>query len=92
MFSTVAIHDTAGGAPLAGTDLELAKQLGLAPLASLPTSVGRVYRNSHTGERVPRRGGNWSGGGYAGWFACYLDGVRSDASYSLGSRPAFVVL
>lgn len=92
MFSTAAIQDTALATPLAGTDLQLAKQLGLVPLASLPTALGRVYRDSYTGERVPLRGGSWPVGGNAGWFACYLNLVRGSTSNGIGARPAFVVL
>lgn len=38
--------------------------------------------------RVPQRGGNWNNGGNAGWFACNLNNVRSNANNNIGSRPA----
>jgi len=42
-------------------------------------------------ERLPRRGGAWSTGSWAGAFALDLPLARSVAGPALGFRPAFVI-
>lgn len=51
---------------------------------------GRLYVNTE-GERVPRRGGNWSSGSIAGLGALVLGDARSDARSDVGFRPAFAL-
>lgn len=48
--------------------------------------------NNGAEERLPRRGGSWSSGGYAGLFHLSLGNPRSDSDWYFGGRSAFVEL
>jgi hypothetical protein len=50
-----------------------------------------IDANPSTGERMPRRGGNWTGGAPAGLGALILNAGRSSVSRSIGCRPAFIL-
>lgn len=66
------------------------KLLGLFP-HDATIDRGRLYLRNN-GERLPIRGGHWSGGGaLAGVFALHLGHARSGASSNIGLRPAFVI-
>ena len=62
------------------------KRLLLEPAGALPQ--GRIYMRNF-GERLPFRGGNWSGGADAGLAALNLNASRAGAGTNLGFRPAF---
>ncbi len=64
----------------------LLKRLLLEPSSALPQ--GRIYVNND-GERLPCRGGDWSGGADAGLAAVLLGYSRANAYANLGFRPAF---
>ena len=64
----------------------LLKRLLIEPASALPS--GRIYTNNE-GERLPYRGGTWTGGANAGLAALNLDNSRVGTSTSLGFRPAF---
>jgi len=67
----------------------LLKLLGLFPHS---TSMERGHFSMRNqGERLPIRGGHWHNGSYAGVFALHLHSARSNASSSIGFRPAFVI-
>lgn len=60
-------------------------------LALFPADPGgreRIYMRTQ-GERLPRRGGNWSSGSSAGPRALLLSGARSGSGSELGFRPAW---
>lgn len=64
------------------------KTLALYPDdTTIPT--GRVYARS--GERLPGRGGGWSGASGAGLFSLYLYDSRSYTYANIGFRSAFVL-
>lgn len=65
---------------------QLLKRLLVEPSTVLPK--GRVYMRNF-GERLPSRGGNWSGGSNAGLAALYCDNSRVHAYSGLGFRLAF---
>lgn len=67
----------------------IVKTLGLFPISDALGGDWLYLRNY--GERLPVRGGHWSGGADAGVFALYLNHPRSLAHSSVGSRPAFVI-
>lgn len=67
----------------------IARALGLFPIAE-DLGDDRLYVRNY-GERLPVRGGYWSGGSTAGVFALDLRSPRSISNTSLGSRPAFVL-
>lgn len=79
-----------GSTPVSSAALQKLKSLGLFPVANTGLGGDGFWHNL-TGERLPRRGGDWSGGANAGVFALHLGGQRSDAGTSIGSRPAFVL-
>ena len=62
------------------------KRLLLEPAGALPQ--GRIYMRNF-GERLPSRGGSWSGGASAGLAALDLSGSRAGTGTSIGFRPAF---
>lgn len=64
------------------------KELGLFPIGSIGTD--RFYAVT-AGERLPRRGGRWTGTSYAGVFALYLSAARSSTSADDGFRPAYIL-
>lgn len=76
-------------ADAAVTPPDIVKALALYPHATDMTR-GRFYMRNE-GERLPFRGGVWSGGSFAGVFALYLNGSRSVAGSIFGFRPAFVI-
>jgi len=68
---------------------------GLAvPATSDPTGTADFgydgYWHDAIGERVARRGGNWTHGSGAGVFALHINFIRSITSTNLGFRPAYV--
>lgn len=78
-----------GTTPVGATALALCKRLGLYPVAGSGLG-GDGYWASVTGERVPRRGGDWGDAGGAGVAALGLDTGRAAAVTAFGARPAFV--
>ncbi len=70
------------------TESQLLQRLLVSP-ATETAVQGRFYIRTQ-GERLPVRGGNWSGGSYAGLGALYLSTPRSNTSTYFGFRPAFV--
>ena len=65
---------------------QLLRRLLLEPSQTLPQ--GRIYMRNF-GERLPCRGGVWSGGANAGLAAVVLGASRVYSSTTLGFRPAF---
>lgn len=84
-----AVNST-GANPVGATALQLLKQHGLFPIASSGLG-GDGYWGDVTGERLPRRGGNWDHGASAGVSALDLNAGRGNAYAYLGARPAFVI-
>ena len=91
-FETMASYVTGAGALL------VLKVLGLMPVSSTlggtiaaPSANGDVFYIDTTLERLPIRGGNWSNAATAGVFTLNCTHARTDADYSLGARPAFVL-
>lgn len=87
-----------GVIPVGVAALALLKSLGLFPTSSLmggtiaaPAANGDGIWSTLTSERLPLRGGYWSGGNNAGLFTLYLDYARKNAHASIGGRPAFVL-
>lgn len=78
-----------GGSPVSAAALEKLKALGLFPVDA--ALGGDVMYLDVTGERLPFRGGYWSGGAGAGVFCLYLTYARSYTTSSIGARPAFVL-
>ena len=64
----------------------IVRELGLFPTSG-STTKGYYYIQFATGERFPRRGGNYYNGGYVGLGceSCYHP--RSSASWPYGARP-----
>lgn len=67
--------------------LELLRRL-LIESAETTNMTGGIYVRNY-GDRLPLRGGAWSGGSNAGLGALGLDIARSNASSLSGFRPAF---
>ncbi len=67
---------------------DILKHLSLYPVDSEHGSDGLYTRN--VGERLPVRGGDWSGTSAAGVCDLSLDRPRSYSGYGVGFRPAFV--
>ena len=65
---------------------QLLRRLLVEPSTVLPK--GRVYMRNF-GERLPFRGGSWSGGSNAGLAALYCGNSRVDTYSSFGFRLAF---
>ena len=65
---------------------QLMRRLLLEPATAQPQGVIQM-RNF--GERLPNRGGPWSGGAGAGLAAVNLDISRAYTSAGIGFRPAF---
>ncbi|MDP4158370.1 MAG: SUMF1/EgtB/PvdO family nonheme iron enzyme [Bacillota bacterium] len=65
------------------------KALGLFPLDA--NHGGDLLYARNYGERLPYRGGDWSGGSYAGVFGLSLHYPRSLVSANIGFRSAFVL-
>ena len=65
---------------------QLLKRLLVEPAAVLPK--GRVYMRNF-GERLPARGGSWSGGSLAGLAALFCSDSRVSAGSNVGFRLAF---
>lgn len=68
---------------------DIIKALALFPLDSSHGGDNLYVRNY--GERLPIRGGYWSGGSSAGVFYLYLSNARSNSSHNIGFRSAFVL-
>lgn len=66
---------------------QIAKDLGLFPVDSNLNGDAIWVRNY--GERLPFRGGDWTGGAYAGVFALGLLDPRACTGGSVGFRAAF---
>lgn len=64
----------------------LLKRLLLEPASALPQ--GRIYVNGE-GDRLPLRGGSWSGTANAGLAAINMGYTRASTDASFGFRPAF---
>lgn len=79
-----------GGTPVGTAALQLLKRLGGFPIASSGLG-GDGFWVDVTGERLPIRGGNWTGGLRGGVSALYLRSARGNRDVTLGARPAFVV-
>lgn len=67
----------------------------LKALALMPDGTGVSYGDDYAymrnrGERLVYRGGNWSGGGYAGVFCANGLNPRSSYYTNIGFRPAFI--
>lgn len=88
----------------AGSAVGDAAKLVLMALALMPdaaltgTGIDTTYGgdyfwfNNGAEERLPRRGGYWNDGGYAGLFSLYLNNPRSSSGWHIGGRSAFVEL
>ena len=88
----------------AGSAVGDAAKLVLMALALMPdaaltgTGIDTTYGgdyfwfNNGAEERLPRRGGHWSRGGYAGLFSLDLGYSRADSYWGIGGRSAFVEL
>ncbi len=70
---------------------ELLKALAIYP-ADAESHGGDYIYMRNLGERLAFRGGNWSSGSYAGVFALYGSGPRSDVGTAVGFRSAFAVI
>lgn len=87
-----------GVTPVGAGALALLKSIGLFPVASLlggttvePAGNGDGIWFSLTAERIPFRGGDWSGAAACGAFAIDLFNSRSVFDTNVGARPAFVL-
>lgn len=78
-----------GVTPVSAAALQVLKQHGLYPVAATDLGGDGIWFDV-TAERLPVRGGGWSFAASSGVFALSLNVARSDASSSLGCRPAFV--
>ena len=79
-----------GTTPVAEAALQVLKRYGLFPVANTGLGGDAIYMTL-TDERLPRRGGYWSGGANAGVFALDLYYPRSVVYAFVGARPAFVL-
>lgn len=76
-------------APKAGFVVpDLLKNLAIAPIDASHGGDYLYVRNY--GERLPYRGGGWSGGAAAGVFCLYLGYARSDSNSGIGFRSAYI--
>lgn len=78
-----------GGTPVGAAALQLAKSLGLYPVAATGLG-GDGFWIDVTSERLPLRGGGWGNAAMDGVFALDLGNARSYSSSTSGFRPAFV--
>jgi len=62
-------------------------ELGLFPTSNSDLTEGNYYVNFTSGERFPRRGGYYRGGGSAGLGFVHAYDERGDAHYYYGCRP-----
>lgn len=67
---------------------DLVKQSLIAPASAALSPTGRLYVNAE-GERLPYRGGSWTGTSTAGLAALALNNPRSHSSTGIGFRPRF---
>jgi sulfatase modifying factor 1 len=65
------------------------KALALFPVATTGLGDDGMWVRNYN-ERLPVRGGYWDNSSYAGLFALLLRHPRSDSSWVIGFRPAFV--
>jgi len=88
-----AIRNLSTTKPVTAVALARLKALCLYPHIDNTASYnGDYFAKDLTSERVPIRGGGWSGAAGAGAFALSLDRVRTSSSPGVGARPAFVNL
>ncbi len=80
-----------GATPVSNAALQILKRHGLFPVNNVLGGDGFWFDATAGAERLPIRGGYWSDGALSGVFALSLDIPRSDAYWSVGSRPAFVL-
>lgn len=78
-----------GTNPVAEAAIETLKLYGVYPVGSGLDGDG--FWHNLEGERVPRRGGDWRYGSWAGVFALSLLSTRTAANSFHGARPAFAV-
>ena len=71
---------------------EIAKMLLLYPDEPNGDYAGDYHWFNPVGERLPRCGGSWSNGAFAGVFHLNLGNPRSNAYWNIGFRSAFVDL
>lgn len=89
-----AIRNLSTTAPVSAAALAVLKALCIYPVvedAAKFNSDG-IWKTIDAGERVPIRGGYWSGAASAGVFDLGLSNARSSAGTNIGARPAFVNL
>lgn len=79
-----------GATPVADAALQVLKRHGLFPVAATGLG-GDGFWMDVTGERLSIRGGNFGYAALAGVFALTLDSLRSLATNSVGTRPAFIL-
>lgn len=65
------------------------KRALIVPAAGISSPTGYMWRND-SGERLPFRGGSWTGAGLAGLAALTLNYARGSRNAHFGFRPAFV--
>ena len=82
--------NSTGTNPVSAAALQLLKQHGMFPIASIGLGGDYFYINV-SGERMPFRGGNSSNAAGAGVFALDCGGARSSSNASIGARPAWVL-
>lgn len=68
---------------------QILKELALFPADSSGYEGDYFWLNNTAKERFPIRGGDWSGGAYAGVFATSLSDPRSSSNTAVGFRSAF---
>jgi hypothetical protein len=68
---------------------QILNELGIHP-AETGYQNDNIWMNN-SGERMPRRGGNWNNGASAGVFALNLNNVRSIVNSNVGFRPALLL-
>lgn len=79
-----------GATPVADSALQVLKRLGLFPVAASGLG-GDGFWIEATSERLLIRGGSCNYGALSGVFALGLFAPRANATWSTGSRPAFVL-
>lgn len=79
-----------GSTPVSAAALQVLKRAGLFPVANTGLG-GDGFWHTLTDERLPLRGGHWTGGAAAGVFALLLSLLRSHTGTDIGARPAFVL-
>ena len=86
-----AIRNLSTTKPVSAAALARLKALCLYPVVEDTAKFNSDYFGKDiTAERVPLRGGGWSGAAGAGVFALNLHLARSGTSATVGARPAFV--